>query len=93
MPPDEAAKRQLRRPAHGWLQAELNDWRKVLETAEPARRAFVIQTLKNWQQDPDLAGVRDPDPLARLPEAERIAWPSLWTEAAGLIDQVAKARP
>ena len=27
--------------------------------------------------DPDLAGVRDPDALARLPYAERAAWQAL----------------
>jgi hypothetical protein len=53
----------------------------------------VSQTLKHWQHDPDLAGVRDSDALAKLPETERIAWQSLWAEAAGLIDQAAKGRP
>jgi hypothetical protein len=29
--------------------------------------------LKNWLADPDFAGVRGPEALARLPQAERPA--------------------
>jgi serine/threonine-protein kinase len=93
LPLDETEKRRLRQQARGWLQGELTAWRKVLDTAKPEQRASVVQTLKHWQEDPDLAIIRDPDALARLTDAERRAWQSLWAEAAGLIDQAAKARP
>ena len=38
--------------------------------------------MRHWQQDPDFVGVRGPDALARLPEAERQPWQALWAEIA-----------
>jgi hypothetical protein len=38
--------------------------------------------LLHWQQDPDLAGVRDPKALAQLPEAEGKEWAKFWGEVA-----------
>jgi hypothetical protein len=38
----------------------------------------VQKTLHHWQQDSDLAGVRDPAALAKMPEAERAEWQKLW---------------
>jgi hypothetical protein len=43
-------------------------------------RAEVQQRLRHWQQDPDFAGVRDPEALDRLPEDDRQAWLKLWTD-------------
>ncbi|HKM79351.1 MAG TPA: hypothetical protein VJY15_00115 [Candidatus Acidoferrum sp.] len=44
-----------------------------------ASRPFPLfqRLLPHESLDPDLAGVRDPDALARLPYAERAAWQSL----------------
>ena len=42
----------------------------------------VRQQMQHWQQDADFVGVRGPDALAKLPEAERQAWQTLWTEVA-----------
>lgn len=43
-------------------------------------------TLQHWQQDADLAAIRDPAALAKLPEAERRKqWESLWAEVAALL--------
>jgi serine/threonine-protein kinase len=92
-PPGEAHKRELRQQARGWLQAELAAWKKVLESTKPKQRGFVVQALRHWQEDSDLAGVRDTDALSELPGAERTAWQSLWDEAAGLIEKAAKAPP
>ena len=35
-----------------------------------------------WLQSPELGGVRDPEPLRKLPEDERAAWHDLWRSAA-----------
>jgi hypothetical protein len=40
--------------------------------------------LQHWQQDGDLAGLRDPDAQAPLPAAERAAWEKLWADVAAL---------
>ena len=56
---DDAAKAKLREQARGWLQAELAVWTKFVESGPPQARPFIVQTLQHWQEDTDLAGVRD----------------------------------
>ena len=46
---------------------------------------MVGSSLSEWQRDPDLAGVRDPVELAKLPAAEREQWQGLWAEVAALV--------
>ena len=53
-------------------------------TAPQSDRAAVQQQIKHWQQDRDLAGVRDKDALAKLPSPERAAWEKLWADVAML---------
>ena len=83
--PDDAARARLRGQALDWLKAERAAWAKVLDAGDPQARPLVQQTLQHWQADPDLAGVRDADALAKLPEAERAAWRSLWAEVDALL--------
>jgi hypothetical protein len=40
--------------------------------------ATVREALNSWKVDPDLAGIRDEEELAKLPAAEREAWRALW---------------
>ena len=42
------------------------------------------RTLKHWQEDTDLVGLRDAAALAKLPEAERAEWQKLWAEVESL---------
>jgi hypothetical protein len=44
----------------------------------------VVNKMQHWQQDTDLAGVRGPEALSRLPEAERPAWQQLWAKVETL---------
>jgi serine/threonine-protein kinase len=74
-----------RERACAWLQADLALRTKQLETNRPEARAEVQQKLQHWQHDPDLAGLRDRDALAKLPEAERQAWQKLWTDVDALL--------
>jgi serine/threonine-protein kinase len=83
--PDEAAKAKLRAQALAWLKAELDAWSKILDSDDPKARAAVAPTLRHWQQDPDLAGVRDPEALADLPDEERQAWQALWADVDALL--------
>lgn len=77
MPAPEAAERaRLRRQALDWLRADLAAWARQAQDQPPAR-AQVRQTLRHWQQDAALAGVRDADALAQLPDAERPPWEQL----------------
>ena len=52
----------------------------------------LAKTMQHWQQDTDLAGVRDAQALADLPEAERQSWQKLWSDVANLLKQ-AKEKP
>jgi serine/threonine protein kinase/Tfp pilus assembly protein PilF len=88
--PDDPAKTRLREQALGWLRLDLAAWGKVLDGGnEPARKQAVAQQLAHWKEDADLAGIRDEEPLAKLPEAEREAFRTLWADVDRLL---AKAR-
>jgi hypothetical protein len=50
-----------------------------------------VQTLSNWQQDTDLAGIRDAAALAKLPADEKKACTQLWADVAALLKK-AEAR-
>jgi hypothetical protein len=49
------------------------------------------KALQHWQQDANLASVRDADALTKLPEAERAAWQQLWAEVETLCQKAAAA--
>ena len=44
--------------------------------------------MKHWQQDSDLAGVRDAAALEKLPAEERAACEKLWADVAALLKKV-----
>jgi WD40 repeat protein len=68
----------LRRQALEWLQADLRARKD--RARSPAERVALQKDLAHWLTDPDLAGVRDPDGLKRLPAEERSAWEKLWKQ-------------
>jgi tetratricopeptide (TPR) repeat protein/tRNA A-37 threonylcarbamoyl transferase component Bud32 len=79
--PDRA---EIRYRALGWLQDDLAvHASQLVRGPVVARRAR--QTLLHWQKDADLAAVRDPISLARLPEAEQVAWRNLWAQVDALL--------
>jgi eukaryotic-like serine/threonine-protein kinase len=73
----------LRRQALAWLGADLAAWQQ----RAAADRAAAGKTMTHWQADPDLAGVRGPQELAKLPAAERAEWEKLWADVAALLKQ------
>jgi serine/threonine-protein kinase len=86
-PLDGAARAKLRTQALGWLKAERDTWAKLLE-ADPSRaRADIAPMLRHWKVDSRLSAVRDAADLAKLPEAERKQWQTLWAEVDGLLDR------
>jgi tetratricopeptide (TPR) repeat protein len=78
-----------RRQALTWLRDDLAARQRQLE-ADRAAGPQVAQTLRAWQANPDLAGLRDPARLARLPAEERAACERLWADVAALL---ARAEP
>jgi serine/threonine-protein kinase len=92
-PPTEAERAELRRLALGWLRADLTAWGRVLDAGDPKARADVAPALRRWRADPDLAGVRDPQALAKLPSQEQKAWRDLWSEVDTLLKKAQGDRP
>jgi Flp pilus assembly protein TadD len=84
-PPDAEARAKLRARALDWLRAERDAWDKLLDAGGPAARETVASNLRHWRADPDLAGVRDPEVLAKLPKAERKDWRALWADVDAMI--------
>jgi hypothetical protein len=73
-----------RKQALAWLRADLAAWGR-LAAANPA---VVRQKMQHWQQDADLAGVRDKEGLGKLPMDERADWVKLWAEVDALLRRV-----
>ena len=77
-PPDGEAKTGFRAQARDWLRADLALHAKQISTA--SARAAVMPILEQWKRASDLAGIRDPDRLARLPASEQSVWRTLWAD-------------
>jgi Flp pilus assembly protein TadD len=84
---DDKDRPRLRKQALDWLRADLVLWTKQGDSPKVEDRAMVVQVLKHWQEDPDLAGVRDKSALEMLPEAERQQWQKLWADVEALRQQ------
>ena len=69
----------MRKQAIQWLQADLNVWQRLLASDAPAERDMARNMLSRWQSEPDLAGLRDPDAVAKLPAEEAAACRELWS--------------
>jgi serine/threonine protein kinase len=81
---DEKDRALLRRQALDLLQVDLDFWARRAESGPEADRTASQRWLRRWQQDPDLEGVRSPDSLDKLPEAERTAWRKFWSQVAAV---------
>jgi tetratricopeptide (TPR) repeat protein len=88
---DDKERARLRQQSLEWLQADLAIHRRDLEMAPDKAAPAVRERMQQWQRDKDFTGVRGPDALAKLPEAERQDWQKLWAEVAEILSQ-AQAR-
>jgi serine/threonine protein kinase/tetratricopeptide (TPR) repeat protein len=85
----DAERAGLRRQALDWLRAELDAWRGLPDKDPDKARPRVAQAMRHWLRDTDFNGVRGPDALAKLPEAERPAWQQFWGDVQQLLDRAA----
>jgi Flp pilus assembly protein TadD len=85
---DDPERARLRRQALEWLRADLAAYRGLLEKEPDKAGPGMRQAMQLWQEDKDFAGVRAPEALAELPEAEREGWEQLWAVVA---DTLARA--
>ena len=82
---------RLRDQARQWLRAEVAAWGKKLDS-DRAAKASVENALKRWRTDPDLAGLREPDFLERLPVAESRACREMWKEIDAQIERARRQK-
>jgi serine/threonine protein kinase/tetratricopeptide (TPR) repeat protein len=73
-----------RRQARTWLGAEVQAHAAQLKGAKSDDVGPASPALGQWQQDPDLAAVRDARALQDLPADEHESWRQLWSEVARL---------
>jgi WD40 repeat protein/serine/threonine protein kinase/tetratricopeptide (TPR) repeat protein/thiol-disulfide isomerase/thioredoxin len=87
---DAKEKSRLRGRALAWLRADLEALGRLLgNEGDPAPSAAGVgNVLRHWQADPDLAGVRGAEALARLPKAERQEWQKVWDDVAATLARV-----
>jgi Flp pilus assembly protein TadD len=81
-----------RKRAVAWLRAELTRWATYLETAAPLDRTICLDRLRWWQQEPDLATVRDPAAVTKLPVDEQEACKKLWADVAALLKKAQEGK-
>jgi Flp pilus assembly protein TadD len=86
-PPAEAERARWRQQAVAWLEADLGSWGNQAESGKPDAKAAVVRTLLHWKKDTDLAGIRDPAALAKLPAVEQKAWRALWADVDALLQK------
>jgi eukaryotic-like serine/threonine-protein kinase len=77
---------RLRDQARQWLLAEVAAWGKKIDS-DPAAKESAENALKRWLNDPDLAGLREPDLLEKLPVAESRACREMWREISAQIER------
>jgi tetratricopeptide (TPR) repeat protein/tRNA A-37 threonylcarbamoyl transferase component Bud32 len=86
-PPDPVEGARLRQQALGALREALNLLEAQLNSGNPVDRSGAQFVLRFWQQDADLAGLRDKAALARLPAEEQKACIQLWADVATLLEK------
>jgi serine/threonine protein kinase len=92
-PPFQAtAMAKRRRQALDWLNADLSQWAKSLETCPAPVKALVAQVLKHWKTDTDLAAIREEKEPAKLSEEERAAFKQLWNDVDQLLNKAVASK-
>jgi eukaryotic-like serine/threonine-protein kinase len=82
----------LRKQARDWLQLDLDAWARNVDAGTEGDRILARKTLAPWRDDPDLAGLRDGEPLERLTPSERQECQALWQEVAALLRRAETTR-
>ena len=89
---DDRERARWRKQAVEWLRADLALRARRLKAGAPEERGEMAWRLRYWQQDSELASLRDPAAVARLPADERAACNQLWAEVAVLLRQADAAQ-
>jgi tetratricopeptide (TPR) repeat protein len=84
---DDKERARWRKQALDWLRADLVLWEKRVGSDKPEERKQVAATLRHWQEDADLSGLRDAAELAKLPADEQEACKKLWVDVKALLEK------
>jgi serine/threonine-protein kinase len=79
-----------RMQARQWLRADLAARARALDAGPAATRGTGRLALTRWHNEPDLAGLRDPGDLDKLPADERQEYLALWADLAAVLARTAK---
>jgi hypothetical protein len=71
--------------ARQWLRAELAARARAFDTGSKATRGAKRLALTRWRNEPDLAGLREPGELNKLPADERSEYLALWADVAAVL--------
>jgi tetratricopeptide (TPR) repeat protein len=80
----DAERASWRTQSRQWLSADLAAWVRMLD-ANPASREAVRDVMTHWQGHADLACVREPGELKKLPADERKEYYVFWGEVAAVL--------
>jgi serine/threonine-protein kinase len=86
-PSNDATRAKLRQQARAWLLADLAAYAKCLDGADQRGLGLIRRRVVPWKYDPQLASLRDPDALAKLPAEEQEACRQLWAEVEKLLER------
>jgi serine/threonine-protein kinase len=86
-----AEQTRWRRKALEWLRSDLVVLSATLDGGPPADRGLAKELLTSWQDEPDLAGLREPARLKMLAEDERKGFLALWAEVEAVLGRCADA--
>jgi hypothetical protein len=82
----------LRKQARDWLRLDLTAWAKKVDIDTAADCIQAQKTLAPLRDDPDLAGLRDPEVLGKLPPAEKQECRKLLSDLDRLLKRLKSAR-
>jgi tetratricopeptide (TPR) repeat protein len=89
---NEEERTRWRKQARDWLRADLALWAKMLDSGSAMAPDLAKKMLPLWQTEPDLAGIRDPSAMDKMPADEREECLTLWQEVGSLLKR-AQVRP
>jgi serine/threonine-protein kinase len=81
-----------RQKALRWLRTDLALWKSALDGDNATNQGLARKKLQAWQEEIELACVREPVWLAKLPREEQAQWRSFWEEVAALRRNAATGR-
>jgi serine/threonine-protein kinase len=88
----ESERARWRAQARQWLMVDLAARTKQMQAANPADRERLRETLAHWEDDSDLAGLREPASLNHLPPDERQQCRALWSDVQARLTETPTTR-